>query len=80
MLLHLRRQQDEEDDSSADGRLRRIEKLVEEVLIFNEDQEREIKYVKEETKEILANIPKKSKAGSRPPPPPTEAPRGEVQA
>ena len=51
-LQHYRRQQDENKDSSADGRLRRIEKLVEEVLIFSEDHEREIKYVKDDVSEI----------------------------
>ena len=47
-LQHYRRAQDEAADKSNEGRLQRIEKLVEHVLIFAEDQERELQWLKNE--------------------------------
>ena len=53
-LQHYQKHQDEENDNSSDGRLRRIETLVEELLVFSEDQEREIKYITKEMEEATA--------------------------
>ena len=50
-LQHYQRQQDEEAEGSSDGRLKRIEKLVEELLVFSEDQEREIQHLQKHLKE-----------------------------
>jgi hypothetical protein len=43
-----RRKEDERGELSGDGRLSNIEKLVLDLLIFAEDHEREIKYLREE--------------------------------
>jgi hypothetical protein len=41
-LQNYKKAADEKEDSSSDGRLRRIETLVEELLIFSEENEREV--------------------------------------
>ena len=46
-LQQYRRQEDEEAENSGEGRLKNLEKLVLDVLIFAEDQERELGYLKE---------------------------------
>ena len=56
-----RRQDDERNEVSGEGRLRRIEKLVLDLLIFSEDHEREIKYLREEMS------PNRKKTAVRPP-------------
>ena len=50
-LQNMRKQQDEEEETCPDGRLKRIETLVEEVLVFSEDHERAIKFLEEKVKE-----------------------------
>jgi len=47
-LQEYRRKEDERGELSGDGRLSNIEKLVLDLLIFAEDHEREIKYLREE--------------------------------
>jgi len=62
-LQNYRRDQEEKMDASSDGRLRRVEKLVEEILIFGEENERMVS-------EVLESVGDKrrgdSNAGSRP--------------
>ena len=51
VLQHHKRMLDEKEDQCPEGRLKRIEKLVEELLVFSENTEREIKYLHEEIDE-----------------------------
>ena len=44
-LQNYKKAADEKEDASSDGRLRRIETLVEELLIFSEENEREVRRV-----------------------------------
>jgi len=54
-----RRKEDETNEMSNDGRLRRIEKLVLDLLIFSEDSERELKFLRDE----VSDGQKQSKGG-----------------
>jgi hypothetical protein len=51
-LQHYQRQQDEQTESSSDGRLKRIENLVNDLLKFSEDQEREIHHLQKDLKKL----------------------------
>ena len=48
VLQMYRRQEDANNETSEDGRLKRIEKLVLDLMVMNEDQERELGYLRQE--------------------------------
>ena len=50
MLLAMRRKEEEEEQVSVDGRLERMEKLVEEVMVFEEETERSVTRTREQIK------------------------------
>ena len=46
-LQQHKRQEDDDKETSEEGRLKRIEDLIETLMVMSEDQEREVRYLKE---------------------------------